>query len=272
MKNNLITTIVMAFVVIVTLGALLVPTITNANTQNDIEYSNDVGTHLLMGRDDTGSHTLSWTVGESTYTFDGESYTLKSRGDFPILTDTISVLMTVSSGTPTSLSYVLPETRYTNKSVDLTMSNGTITGTIGTATIDLTYNWAYVLDENGDYFGNYGIAGTYYVNGIEDVIANYNYGVVIDGTATYKGSPATLNPVLTPVGNVFTISNDNGLIVTGSDDVNHNIGAFLIPKSITYHPKTLDPSMPLLEAIPVLVIAALLVGIVFAIIIRRNDD
>ena len=269
MKTNLITLILTAVVGILLVGSLLVPVISNADTQGDITYSNDVGNHQLLARDDTGSHTFTWTAGTSTYTFDGESYQVKS--DCVVTTDTVSFVAAYSNNTYSFLCYVDPTTRIvsTQYDINITMENGTISGTVGTAQVNQNYSWAYVPSETGDYFGTYGRVGTYYVTSINDIVANYNYSTIMNGSATYKGATATLDATLTPVANVYTISsNDLKVISEGSS---HAVNAFIVPVSVTYHDPTLDDTMPLLKAIPIVVILSIIVMLASALIIRRSD-
>lgn len=269
MKNNLLTLCITVVVGIILVGSMLMPVISNAHTQNDVTYSNNVGNHQLLARDDSGSHTFSWTAGTSTYTFDGETYQVKN--DCVITTDKVSFVAAYSSGTYTFLCYIDPTTRVvsTTYDINITMDNGVISGTVGTTRVNQNYSWAYVPSETGDYFGTYGSTGSYYVTSINDIVANYNYTAIMDGTATYKGVEATINDTLTPVANVYTIASD-GLKVT-SEGSGHAVNAFLVPVSVTYHDPTLDSSMPLLNAIPIVVILSLIVMLASALIIRRSD-
>ena len=184
----------------------------------------------------------------------------------------MSFVAAYSNSTYSFLCYISPTTRVVSTSYDIniTMSNGTISGTVGTTAVNQSYSWAFIPSATGDHFGTYGRTGSYYVTSIDDIVANYNYTAIMNGSATYKGAEATLNITLTPVANVFTV-NSGDVSVIDADETSHAVNAIIVPVSVTYHDPTLDSSMPLLSAIPIMVIISLIMLLVSSVILRRTD-
>lgn len=287
MKNNLLTLVITLTIGIIFVGSLLAPVI--QDYENDVKVvKNNTTTNLaaVVGED----HTIEFTYSTGALEIDGEAITAPAQLGV-LVSDQINLiynntpnLQLFSSQHTTGIVTITSDTT-------VTIEGNTITITYGTDTEEeYTCEWIYLYDANGDYgiFRLYNANTTVYLNNINQLHGS-NILVTTYDWFSFVGTDVTLavadeDPVVDIVTGTVTGTNDIFSINIGgtgtgfSFDVD-NSGTdytvkpwiYVVPIEVSGYSDMNKELLPLMSALPILVIVALIAGAAAAIFNGRKD-
>lgn len=310
MNNKLITLVITLVVSIILVGTILVPVLNDAQSTigEKVTYTNEKPTALPYNYGAVDTYELIATdVNESgwytTYTLNGESFTVPGNGVFVPLLFTDKCDVTVWLGqSPIRVGYshedgttaptYLAINTATYPTLKLAVDNGVMSvvgikeDTTETELLTLEVAWAYGIKDNGEYIAALnGITGKYYDPAdVKSFVVSggaYTTGD-LDTFYTYYNGASTCDITAYSIETTLT-----GSLVAGTTDIN-KVDSFGIKISDDDSSETFVPyrvliketvigheaggaAYSLLGVIPVMVIVALVVIAIGAIAINRND-
>lgn len=257
---------------IILLGALLVPVISDAQTglKTEHTYTSEGAAAHMDKLEVSDSHTLTWQGG--ILTVDGVEYPLwTSPVGVAFLTESLGLY--VSKGNLyIGQSGQAQAALYSASTLSLIASAGQITYSINDAdAIQTTYTSGYILSNDGKYITGESTTNKYYTDSMQVSGYRSDSGVLyimIDGKSYTDGTNQTNfrvdgTDVEGTDGNVKTL---DGVFYSG-----RGLSAYVIPETVSYWTEDNPAAIALLGALPVLIIAALIVAAVGVIYIRRTD-
>lgn len=290
-KNNLLTLVITLTVGIILAGSLLMPVISDAQRGYETEtFTNPSG----YGAEYVTTATI--TLESGTLKYNDAAYTVGNSKIPMIIADNLNFQINANSTGSNNIIYYDADgpVRSDNiKALDLTLADGSIELTYTDAndveeTITIPCSWAYVVTTTAgvkDYtvYNLYGSSKNVYYSSIKDYHANgytmsgdtiESVASVSEGAATLNGEEATLQvsgfTEVSGYNQVYygTISYNAGISVTDGETTVYPWFAVL-PTTVTGYVEP-DKAMDILSAIPVLIIASLVLIASSAIILRRD--
>lgn len=268
-QNKLIPLIIGVTITLIMCATVLVPVIADQEEQVTTTYSNNIGTHnLLTYEKNAGNHTISYVKDATTYTVDGISFPITSVGDFVVIADTVSIFIQNNNGANVTLINTDLSTRISgNYAINATISEGKLTGTVGTSAINSDCHGLFIAKQSGEYFTTSGTTQNIYVNDNKQITTLYNHVFIRDGVAKYDGAAAGLVAPLTKVkDDVYTLNTGSVKVNDGS---NHAANTFVAPVEVTGTNATQAKMVSLINVAPILIIVAVLTGVV-AVVVRKQ--
>lgn len=274
--NKLIAFSVGVVVAVLLLATLLIPVIEDANKDRTSTFYNAPFGGVNYSSDDE-DHTFTYVAGAASVDVDGTTYTLGASKYF-IVTDYVAVLassngITLFNGA-TRLLY-----NYTTTDVTLVLSDGTSTLTYGTSTDTQSYTWSYVVDSDGDHVLVSPVSSStqIYCKSLSDLSGNWwlsssHYYTLHGGAAAYDGAEATAAGTLADQSNTNgEVKYLEGQLTLSTEDTTYTPGWVLAPASVSYTDEFGRQMAPILGAIPVIIIAAILVAAVGLIAYKGRE-
>lgn len=253
--------------------AVFIPSMTSV-AEDGTTYSNmsiQGGYSYVNEFEQADTVTAVWTVGSTTYTINGQEFDLTRATHIAVYSDCADIYV-AQNGAVTAV-YGNPATSSSGKlNIDLTWHNGRCTGTVGDVAVDLTYTKIYAeVPDSGEYRTCGGL-GAFVTDDLSKFVICNNS--TIDGTNVLYF--AVGDTVIAPSSGVTvewatTYDDDKGLYtLTALPTVNGVAKSFyLVPTAVTVG--YLDsPEKALIELIPLLVLAGLVIAAVGMFIARRD--
>ena len=305
-KTNALTLIITLVVGVILCGALLGPVIADA-TKTTNTFSNEGAFFVELDPSDTYTLKYQQYANPGKVVVNGETIPVTFNQGYTLLNLDNTILRLVSNN---QMQLYGEGTSYTDvANVDITLSNGTVTGTVGygnpIATITFpkaTYEHAFAISPtdagsvmksydslakmNGDSpikaFGVTTINGATNTNVSVEIEGNIDDGVNV--TLRNRQSSAVIDTMTvsdlainyTPVSgyiDLYDLSSITFTVTNGEYTTDVTYSAFVVPSNVTAEMTDhLTPGqISLMGAIPVMVIVALLMAAVGAIALRRAD-
>lgn len=280
MKTNLLTLVITLTLGVILAGSLLMPAVTDAQRTagEEVHFDNIQSgyTYRLTEKTETVSITITGSNGNIYY--NGEAIT---DDGFALFTDTVAIRADATNknlfvSTPTASN----EYRISwNSNYSFVFDNGICTITdVGNSTVTATipYTWMFSPADEGEWVTVTG-SSTHYVNSINDIVASGYYSTgdndtgycVKDGIATVTEDFTTkANFTLTPVSGTTDAFTATMTIDVG--DENFTPWFMLIKRDIVGHEAS-GAAYSLYGAIPIIVIAGLVLAGASAILVRNRD-
>lgn len=268
MNTKIIGLTVTAVVAIILLGGVLMPTLKTAQDDAYHVYNNATNefplTYETAG--DFKHHTI--TVDAGVYTVDGEIYELTSP---MVMFGTNSA----AGFNQTGGKFLLwsPESSGTVTAITITFDNGVMTTTAGSSTIEQSYSFLYILNDEGDYtyttasslaHVNADVDGWFIARNAAVGVWTYNNGELYhDGTESDAEVIITTTPA-----KYDTLTLSNVRAVTDSGPVQLLNG--IVPTEVVATYSGGAQASALYGAIPVLIIVAIVVGVA-SVALRSRD-
>lgn len=299
MKMKIITLSITAVVVVVLLATVLIPVIDDA--KNDYNVNNGVGTYSLVT---DGEVTVSYAsdASENSFTINGVTV-IKSTSTYryyaPIITDSFVIVANLSGDTMAqSFNYRSNDTTGAGTIVDtsaydvtVTISGHSATIAYDETTVTKTFTWIGYYSTDGNYVQQsmWSARGPYvqYFNNIDQIRGANVVGTTntwfsfIGDEVKYGASTVTADydaELVTGTTNVYTqtvtnISSTSDYTFTvDNSGTDYTVAPYfyLIPKTVEGTTTMAGMYSGILDAIPVMLIAALLLGFVAMIAFRRE--
>lgn len=273
MTENVVKTTVAIVVSVIVFAAILVPAISAAQKDLTTEhiYVSENPRANLDKLEITDSHVLTWA--DSTLTIDDVVYPLNADGSYiPFLTENVALY--VSGGNLYLGQATQTQISLSSKTLSLIASAGEITYSIDDAdAIQTTYTMGYILDNDGKYISGSVDSGKKYFTSNSQVSGyrtdSSTMYVMIDGNSFTNGTHVS----------DFTIDSHNAEGTDGEikelDAVRYSgrgLTAFIVLDQVSYITEDNPVAISLLGALPIIVIAGLIVGIAGTLFIRKNGD
>ena len=307
MKTNILTLAIVLTVGVILAGSLLAPVINDATTTETTLINN--GYMRMSHYDTTEDVTLEWDPAAPTiFTVNGEDVPITLDSSLnnlsvTILGDTNWVvrLDLKSNGDVNRLSYIpssgsaVNATVADNQSVSITMSGGSMSGTMGTTSISNTYSDIYAPTLDGEYVMKKSNESAYihadsfiFAYGLTfigaatlgiEISGDYEDGVtssVWRGATNFEISDLTINatPNSKYVG-TYDLQNItlNATKLDTSEVTAVTYSYFLVPYEVTSElsQHLSDGEIAILKALPILIIAALVVMAAGSLYLKRDD-
>lgn len=283
--SKLVGIVVLAAVSVILIGSVLMPVITDYDDDVKVVKNNTTSRlAALIGEDD---HVITYTASTKALTIDGNDVTPTiNRG--VLYTDLFNILYQTIETNP--LEFYNSDTKsrvVVTNDFTATVEGKNVNIKYGTYEHDFECSWLYMMDDNGTYgmFNLYNVNTTIYVNSINDLYGS-NVLVTTSDWFSYVGDKVSL------VSGTETTATVTTTEVTGTKDiVAINVGgngtgyAFevdnsgtpytvhpwivIAPIEVTGYSETNNAVVPLLYALPVLLIVAIIVG-VLALVYRSR--
>lgn len=288
MKTNILTLAITLTLGIILAGSLLMPVITDAQTNmgDPISYINTGSYADLYVTDDvSGKHTVLMESPNTYAVIDDEQIALSdmTRG-FYIITDKVSVVFV---GAAAVIYWEGGDAQYNpnwGRTFDLTYEDGvaTLNYTTSGTTTTYTYNYSWIgyrVTEGGNY-KNMSSTTAVYNTGVKDFIAmgdytsgdNDTYYAVKDGSITISESDLYTCSIegssTTPITGTTDIYQSYLKVNVGDETFTPYIWA--VAKEINGH-QDKGAAYSLLGAVPIIVIIGLVLAATAAIMVKRND-
>lgn len=265
--------VITATLAIILLGTLLTPIVSDA--QNDLRtehiYTSEGAYAHLDKLEVTDSHVLTWAGGKLT--IDDVEYPLWSSGaGVAFLSDNVGLY--VSNGNLyIGVSGAAQAALYSASTLSLIASAGEITYSINDAdAVQTTYTMGYILDNDGKYITTDDTTALYYTNNSQ--ISGYRSDggvlyVMIDGNSFTDGTHVA---DFTIAGTDVEGTDGNVKTLSSVKFSSKGLSTFVLPEKVSYWTDDNPAAISLLGALPIIVIAGLVVGVVGALFIRKNGD
>jgi len=294
--NRILAGIVGLAVCVILVGSLLVPIISEAQDDQEVVYNNILAqsnySRIVNDDLDDVNMVIVWDTATQVLTVDGSAITVSMYNNTMFVSDQGSVRFNKADGT--SAMHIGGMTTVTlTGPVTATIASGVITVTCGVDSYTITpIEWLFVPDGDGNYknFQNNDPIKKFYVNGIDDI---YFCGVISTqsiGLFSGHGGSCTLWDVADDPSYdmTYTIERVQGYTdlyeftpssyaVSTEAGTNTDLTPFapywlMVPIEITAHTDVNSSIIGLLGALPVVVIAAILIYAVRPVLLRGRND
>ncbi|MDY0413044.1 hypothetical protein [Methanothrix soehngenii] len=294
--NRIVAGIVGLAVCVMLVGSLLVPIISEAQDDQEVVYNNIINesTYSKLVDDDLDgvNMVIEWDTVTQVLTVDGSAITVSQWSNTLFVSDQGRIGFSKASGTSELYIGGMAAVILTGP-VTATIASGVITVTCGVDSYTITpIEWLFVPDNEGNYknYANNDATKTLYVNGIDDI---YFCGLISSqsiGLFGGHGGSCTLWDVADDPSYdmTYTIERVQGYtdlyeFVPSSYAVSTEAGTnpdltpfspywLMVPLEITAHTDVNSSIIGLLGAIPVVVIAAILIYAVRPVLLRGRND
>jgi len=293
--NRIVAGIVGLAVCVILVGSLLVPVISEAQDDQEVVYNNiiNTGTYSKLVDDDLDSvnMVIVWDTATDTLTVDGSAIYVSAWANTIFVSD--QGKLGFSKQSETSDLYMGEGTVVTlTGPVTATIVSGVITVTCGVDSYTITpIEWLFVPDEDGNYKNYHYVSPTetIYVNSIDDVY--FCQVILFQSIGLYSGhgGSCTFWDVADDPSYdmTYTIEKVQGFtdlyeFVLSSYAVSTEAGTnpdltpfspffLMLPVEITAHTDVNSSIIGLLGAIPVVIIAAIIIYVVRPVLMGRDD-
>lgn len=285
--KKIISSIVLASVVVILLATVLIPVINDFTTENTTEYTNSSSSNRMSKMDLSGTHTIKHEANAETFTVDSTTIT-----SVVWKVEIVSSLFNWRAGSTAGSGTINSSNGSSNNNaIDITITNGKLTGTVdGQTYTNQSLDWLYYYDESGDYctvlLDQY--SRDYYVNNYKQIdAANYvtttsTWFVISNGVCSY----GTSSPDLT-VTSVTTYDNQVNKMKTGVVNSTPGSITFVVDNegsNYTVNPSFLtmpykiygiteinEQALGLFKVLPILLIIALVVSMIGLVVVRGRN-
>lgn len=294
--NRIVAGIVGLAVCVILVGSLLVPVISEAQDDQEVVYNNILsqGNYSKIIDDDLDdvNMVIEWDPATQVLTVDGSAITVTTYGNTLFVSDQGSVRFTKVS--ETSYMYIGGsfEVELTGP-VTATIASGVITVVCGEGSYTITpIEWLFIPDEEGNYKSYHYSSPeeTIYVNSIDDIYFCGSIGSQSIGLFSGHGGSCTLWDVADDpsydmtytiervqgytdlyefVLSSYAVSTEAGTNLNGTPFTPYYL---MVPVEITAHTYVHSSIIGLLGAIPVVVIAAILIYAVRPVLQKGRND
>lgn len=280
MKTNVLTVVITMAVAVILAGSMLMPILSDAQKT--------IGPQVTYTNEDNSSSGYHYGAVDSIHLVIDENGAsindaIIERASIPIVlfeSDNISVNLPDTVSTATMEAYYNNDTAggsVFGGTLDLTAENGEITAVFGANTLTFTYTWLVTITEDGEFINHQVGGNIYYTDPTNVIICGGIYSTGENDTyySWYNG-------IATDNGEYDISLNPNGTLVSGTTDVYQSslprivIGdedftpfRMLIKEEVVGHER--GAGYAILGAIPIIVIAALIVAAIGMVAVRRND-
>lgn len=294
--NRIVAGIVGLAVCVILVGSLLVPIISEAQDDQEVVYNNIItqSNYSRIVDDDLDSidMVIVWDTVTKVLTVDGSAITVMSYNNVLFVSDQGKVGFNKNSGT--SFLHIEGQTSVTlTGPVTATIASGVITVTCGVDSYTITpKEWLFFPDDDGNFknYHNNNPTKTLYVNSIDDVYFCTLVGTPSIGLSSGHGGSCTLWDVADDPSYdmTYTIERVQGYTdlyeftpssyaLPTEAGVNEDLtpitpATMMIPVEITAHTDVNSSIIGLLGAIPVVVIAAILIYAVRPVLLRGRNE
>lgn len=293
--NRIVAGIVGLAVCVILVGSLLVPVISEAQDDQEVVYNNIVDTSNFSKIVDFDSvdMVIVWDTETRVLTVDGSAIPISPFDNTLFVSDQGSVRFGRSQGT--SVMYIEGQNAaqvILTGTVTATIASGVITVACGVDSYTITpIEWLFVPDEAGNYknYPNNQPTKTLYVNSIDDIYFCGMIGTTSIGLFSGNGGLCTFWEVADDpsydmtytiervqgytdlyefVPSSYAVSTEAG---TNSDLTPFSPYWLMVPVEITAHTDVNSSIIGLLGAIPVVIIAAIIIYVVRPVLMGRDD-
>lgn len=295
--NRIVAGIVGLAVCVILVGSLLVPVISEAQDDQEIVYNNIFGSgnfSMIVDDDlDSVDMVIIWDTATKVLTVDGTAISIGAYANTIFVSDHGSVRFSRESGT----SYMVIEGQNgvdvpLTGPVTVTIASGIITVTCGVDSYTITpIEWLFVPDNAGNYknYQNNQPTKTFYVNSIDDIYFCYKRPDPSIGLYSGHGGSCTFwdmaddpsydmtytiervqgyTDLYEFVPSSYAVSTEAG---TNPDLPSFSPSWLMVPVEITAHTDVNSSIIGLLGAIPVVIIAAIIIYVVRPVLMGRDD-
>lgn len=299
--KNLLTLTITLVVGIILAGSLMMPVINDATATEDT-FTNDGYFRMSKLSDADSGYVMTWTPSDNHYvTVGDESVEIPWNTDYPVSIIAIEnygvryTIVSQSQGT-VALDLFGPQASViASRSVDteITLSEGTMTlKSTGSSDISISYTTAYVLDPNGAYIMKKSSEAAY-VHGDSDIFAtgrtnttfgnlNINVsGTIDDGFVADVFSDESVSAsnyvvsstTKTNYKDLYTFTGVSFDLTKNDSTTTASYSQVIVPYQVTAElSQHLAPGeIAILNALPILIITALVVMAAGALYLKRDD-
>lgn len=274
--NKLIPMVVMATIAVVLIGSMLMPIITDYNEDETNTYTNNIGQRAKM-LDISGSHTFE--IVDSVLQMDGVDMTIPSY-QMAISSDKFNLRKYPSS-------WSINCSQGTGNTLDITISDGKFSGTIGAYTY---------TDESLAYLAYYDTAGEYvivlsdanprtiylndpvtqflsanWISTTSEWFSYYGGALTVDGVA--NDSMSFVGTMMDADTKVYAYSTSGGItfvVDNAGEDYTVHPYVCVVPYQVTGMTAVNHQIFSILFAIPAILIVSLIVGVAAIVLRGRN--
>jgi len=294
--NRIMAGIVGLAVCVILVGSLLVPIISEAQDDQEVVYNNILAqsnySRIVDDDLDDVNMVIVWDTATQVLTVDGSAITVSPYNNTMFVSDQGGIRFSKETGT--SKMYIGDITVVTlTGPVTATIASGMITVTCGVDSYTITpIEWLFIPDGDGNYkaFENSVPTKKLYVNSIDDIYFCVYIDTMSIGLTSGHGGSCTLWDVADDPSYdmTYTIERVQGYtdlyeLTPSSYAVSTEAGTnpdltpitpywLMIPVEITAHTDVNSSIIGLLGAIPVVVIAAILIYAVRPVLLRGRND
>jgi len=294
--NRIVVGIVGLAVCVILVGSLLVPVISEAQDDQEVVYNNIFGqsnfSKIVEDDLDDVNTVIVWDAATQVLTVDGSAIAISAYHNNLLLSDQGSIRFDKETGTSVMYIGSMPTVTLTGL-VTATIASGVITVVCGEDSYTITpIEWLFVPDDDGNYkmLQNTDPTRKLYVNSIDDIY--FCDRINTEGIGLYSGHGGSCtfwDVVDDPSYDMtYTIERVQGYTdlyefipssyaVSTEAGTNSNMSPFvpfriMVPIEITAHTDVNSSIIGLLGAIPVVVIAAILIYAVRPVLLKGKND
>ena len=298
MNNKLIPLVITLVVGIILAGSVLMPVLNDARKTigDEVTYTNSIVSNNQNRYDYVDSLELVATASETSgiqydFALNGNPITLSTDYMIAILSDGFS--LQIGNGGQFSLMLKLdpysPSPTFspsTSPEIKISMNNGEWSIVDGDTSVATgTYTWVVTFVENGRYVAHNGsvngaychetpkdfiMYGSTYTSGDLDTYYAYGNGEMVLGDSTYTGTLNWAASLVDGTTDVYKVTTCTITVSDGETSESFTPYRCLYLYEVAGHEAS-GASYSLLGAIPIIVIAALIVAAVGMVAVRRND-
>jgi len=283
-------------VCVILVGSLLVPIISEAQDDQEVVYNNIVSnsnySKIIDDDLDDVNMVIEWDTATQVLTVDGSSTTVTAYNNTLFVSDQGCIFFSKADGTSTLYIGGMATVTLTGP-VTATIASGVITVACGVDSYTITpIEWLFIPDVDGNYknYRNVYPENTLYVNSIDDIYFCGRITTQSIGLISGHGGSCTLWDVADDPSYdmTYTIERVQGYTdlfefipssyaVSTEAGTNPDLTPFtpyhiMMPLEITAHTDVNSSIIGLLGAIPVVVIAAILIYAVRPVLLRGRNE
>jgi hypothetical protein len=289
--NRIVAGIVGLVVCVILVGSLLVPIISEAQDDQEVVYNNIVGvgnySKIVDDNLEDVNMVIVWDTATQVLTVDGSAITVGSGQNVLFVSDQGRVGFNKSAGNSYMTIGGMSGPVILTGPVTATIASGVITVTCGVDSYTIApKEWLFIPDGEGNYkdYRNNDPTRTFYLNGIDDIyfcetISSPSIGLVSGHGGSYTLWDVADDPSYDMTYTIERVQGYTDLFefVPSSYVMSIEAGTIspldlMVPVEITAHTDVNSSIIGLLGALPVVVIAAILIYAVRPVLLRGRND